>query len=76
MAGKFELRKFSEIDLDDAFFDSFKSDYPADGCNIGFVNWFQKKSSENATTLVFFDNQGLGAFICLKDENEALYCKG
>ena len=28
MAGKFYLRKFSEINLDDSFFDTLKKDYP------------------------------------------------
>ncbi len=72
MAGKFELRPFSEINLNDAFFDSLKRDYPADDTNIGFINWFKKKSSKGARALVFFDNSGLGAFICLKEENESL----
>lgn len=30
-------RKFKEINLDDVFFDSLKSDYP------GFENWYLKK---------------------------------
>jgi hypothetical protein len=29
MAGKFERRQFSEINLNDPFFDSLKTDYPA-----------------------------------------------
>lgn len=76
MAGKFELRKFSTIDISDPFFDSLKNDYPADENNIGFVNWFQKKSAGDATALVFHDDQGLGAFICLKDENEPIELEG
>ena len=28
MAGRFSLKKISDIDLDDAFFDTLKSDYP------------------------------------------------
>lgn len=44
MPGKFELKKFSELDLSDRFFDSLKNDYPADENNIGFENWFKKKA--------------------------------
>lgn len=72
MAGKFELQKFSTIDINDPFFNSLKSDYPADKNNIGFINWFNKKRDNNSTALVFSDEQGLGAFICLKDENEPI----
>ena len=72
MAEKFELRKFSTIDISDPFFDSLKNDYPPDENNIGFVNWFQKKSADGATALVFSDDKGQGAFICLKDENEPI----
>ena len=31
MAGKFERKRFSEIDLNDPFFDSLKADYPEIG---------------------------------------------
>ena len=72
MAGKFELKKFSDIDIDDPFFDSLKTDYPRDANNIGFENWFVKKAQSGSTTLVFDDELGLGAFICLKDENEVI----
>jgi hypothetical protein len=72
MAGKFQLSKFSEIDHNDSFFDPLKSDYPADEKNIGFENWYRKKSREGATALVFNDEAGIGAFVCLKDENEPL----
>lgn len=75
MAGKFELQRFSTIDINDTFFDSLKSDYHADENNIGFLNWFKKKSDNGSTALVFNDEQGLGAFICLKDENEIIELK-
>lgn len=75
MAGKFNLTKFSNIDLSDPFFDSLKADYPLDENNIGFEAWFNKKSKEGATALVFSDESGLGAFICLKDENESIQLK-
>jgi hypothetical protein len=72
MAGKFQLSKFSSIDINDPFFDSLKRDYPEDSQNIGFVRWFAKKSNEESTALVFHDESGLGAFVCLKDEDEPL----
>ncbi len=72
MRGKFELRKFADVNLNDSFFDSLKEDYPADKVNIGFENWFKKKASLGATALVFSDNEGLGAFICLKEETEPI----
>lgn len=72
MAGKFEFRHFSNIDLNDTFFDSLKKDYPGTASSTGFVEWFQKKASENKQALVFSDEKGLGAFICLKRESEAI----
>lgn len=72
MAGKFTFKKFAEIDLRDPFFDSLKEDYPADATNIGFERWFQKKAAADSTALVFDDDEGLGAFVCLKDENEPI----
>lgn len=75
MAGKFELKRFSSINLTDSFFNSLKSDYPEDADNIGFEKWFAKKSSAGSTALVFDDDEGLGAFVCLKEENEAIALK-
>ena len=75
MAGKFERKRFSEINLDDPFFDSLKADYPKDANNIGFENWFAKKAQTGSTALVFDDDEGLGAFVCLKEENEAIALK-
>ncbi|AWW25975.1 hypothetical protein [Acetobacterium sp. KB-1] len=72
MAGKFTFKKFSELDLCDPFFDTLKEDYPEDMVNIGFAKWFQKKSDAGSTALVFDDEEGLGAFVCLKEENESI----
>ena len=72
MPGKFQLKRFSEIDINDTFFNSLKEDYPADESNIGFEKWFAKKSATGSTALVFNDEIGLGAFVCLKDENEPI----
>lgn len=75
MAGKFSLKKFSEINLGDPFFDSLKRDYPPGGHCTDFVTWFKKKSADGSTALVFDDSQGLGAFICLKKEKQSISLK-
>jgi RimJ/RimL family protein N-acetyltransferase len=72
MAGKFLFKKFSEIDLSDPFFDSLKEDYPPSGHSTDFETWFNKKSAAASTVLVFYDDDGLGAFVYLKDENEVI----
>lgn len=56
------LKDFSEIDLNDPFFNSLKEDY------IGFERWFKKKSSEKAF-VQYFDGQ-LQAFLYLKNESK------
>ena len=54
--------KFSELDLDDNFFDSLKIDYP------GFSEWFTKKSKE--TAFVVKNEDGIQAFLYMKTEDE------
>lgn len=49
MAGKFYLRKFSEINLDDSFFDTLKKDYPGSASSPSFSTWFDKKAHEFRT---------------------------
>ncbi|HBC89824.1 MAG TPA: hypothetical protein DCZ00_00080 [Lactococcus sp.] len=67
MAGKFERKRFSEIDISDPFFNTLKQDYPE------FERtWFPKGVQENREALVFSDEIGLGAFIALKRETEAI----
>ena len=66
MSGKFVWKKFAEVDVNDVFFESLKADY------VEFTDWFQKKSSANENALVFSDEQGVGAFIYLKRENEPI----
>ncbi|TEB05663.1 hypothetical protein Psch_02704 [Pelotomaculum schinkii] len=66
MAGKFEWRKFSEVDLRDVFFDSLKSDYEE------FTTWFKKKGEGGERALVFNDDRGVGSFVYLKEENEQI----
>jgi len=66
MAGKFQWYKFSEIDLEDSFFDSLKEDYK------DFPQWFDKKRTDGEAALVFFDELGIGSFVYLKEENEPI----
>lgn len=72
MAGKFLLKKFADINLDDEFFDSLKSDYPGTENSTGFVDWFTRKAKDESTALVFEDEIGVGAFVVLKTENEKI----
>lgn len=53
--------KFSDLDVNDPFFDSLKKDYD-------FEKWFLRKSNENA--YVFMDKGILNGFMYLKDESE------
>lgn len=66
MPGKFQWRKFRDVDLNDPFFDSLKLDYPE------FVQWFTKKSNSGEETLIYNDDTGVGAFLYLKDEYEEI----
>ena len=72
MAGKFILKRFSDINLDDSFFDSLKSDYPGTENSTGFTEWFEKKSTDGSMALVFEDEIGVGAFVVLKNEEEKI----
>lgn len=72
MAGKFSFKKFSDINLNDPFFDSLKNDYPGTANSTGFIEWFHKKSANGATALIFEDVTGIGAFVALKPENEEI----
>ena len=67
MTGRFERKLFSEINLEDPFFDELKRDYAEFESK-----WFPKCAHEGREALVFSDEQGLGAFIALKEENESL----
>ena len=66
MPGSFRPTRFSEVTVDDEFFDSLREDYP------GFVEWFADKSAAGESALVHRDEEGIGAFVYLKDENEPL----
>lgn len=53
---------FAQVNLQDAFFDSFREDYE------GFDKWFNKKSDEPA--YVCYSNNVLSAFLYIKVESE------
>jgi predicted nucleic acid-binding protein len=53
---------FGEVNLKDAFFDSFREDYPK------FDNWFKRKSSE--PVYVSYTGERLNAFLYLKVEGK------
>lgn len=72
MAGKFLLKKFADVNLNDGFFDSLKEDYPGTENSTGFIDWFAKKAKNGATALVFEDEIGVGAFVALKIEDEEI----
>ena len=52
------------IDLEDPFFDSLKDDYKS------FETWFIKKREEEATAYITKNEDGIGAFLMLKTEDE------
>jgi L-amino acid N-acyltransferase YncA len=65
LSQQLSLKAFSDINLQDPFFDSLKSDYAE------FEAWFRKKHSNSA--YVFLDGTGLiDGFLYLKQEHERL----
>lgn len=67
MAGRFERKLFRDINLNDPFFDELKKNYAEFE-----TKWFPKCVREGREALVFSDEQGLGAFVALKEETETL----
>jgi predicted nucleic acid-binding protein len=55
---------FGNINLNEEFFDSFRSDY------IGFDKWFNSKAGNNDQAYVCYEADILKAFLYLKVENE------
>lgn len=51
MAGKSELKKFSDISIDNTFFNSLKAGYSEYAKNIGFGKWFMKKAKAGSRAL-------------------------
>ena len=72
MAGKFEYKKFSDINLDDSFFDSLKADYPGTENSTEFCTWFRKKSESGKKALVYENETGIAAFLYMKKEHEII----
>lgn len=72
MVGNFSYKKFSDINIEDHFFDSLKADYPGTANSTGFIEWFKKKSASGSPALVFEDESGIQAFIALKQEEEKI----
>lgn len=72
----FERKRFADIDINDPFFDSLKSDYPGSPVTKSFAQWFHEKAAEGKEALVFEENGRVGAFINLKiGENESIKLK-
>lgn len=64
-----EKKRFSEINLNDKFFDTLKEDYNF-GSNNNFEKWFENKSKHNECAYVFEDNGNVKGFLYLKTEEE------
>ena len=64
---KLSYHYFSDINLQDVFFDSLKKDYD------GFSHWFAKKEQQQACAYVFYNTDGnIDGFLYLKSENEEI----
>lgn len=62
-----EIRRFSDINLEDSFFDSLKASYPE------FSEWFAKKSEQGESAYVFMSEAGaVMDFLYLKNESEEI----
>lgn len=59
-------KKFKDVDLNDAFFDSLKHDY------LEFSSWFNKKVGNDEGCFVLSEGNAIKAFLYLKDEAEDL----
>ncbi len=54
MPGKFSLRKFSEINLDDPFFATLKNDYPGNAWRHPCATVFYLPETEKRLTIIKF----------------------
>lgn len=61
MSGLLEKKRFGDIDLNDTFFDSLKSDYQE------FTQWFNNK--KNAEAYILYDQGQIQGFLYVKMEN-------
>mgnify|MGYP002741140840 CR=1 FL=1 len=61
-----KIKRFSDVDLNDPFFDSLKTDYKE------FSNWFMRKADEKECAYVLYNQHSIDGFLYLKEENEIL----
>lgn len=61
-----QLQRFSDIDLNDSFFDSLRDSYPE------FNEWYNKKATAGATAYCYYVDNELKDFLYLKIEEEEL----
>ena len=61
-----QVQQFSDIDLNDSFFDSLRASYPE------FDEWYNKKAAAGATAYCYYVDNELKDFLYLKIEEEEL----
>ena len=61
-----QVQRFSDIDLNDSFFDSLRASYPE------FDEWYNKKAAAGATAYCYYVDNELKDFLYLKIEEEEL----
>ena len=61
-----QVQRFSDIDLNDSFFDSLRTSYPE------FNEWYNKKAAAGATAYCYYVDNELKDFLYLKIEEEEL----
>ena len=61
-----QVQQFSDIDLNDSFFDSLRASYPE------FNEWYNKKAAAGATAYCYYVDNELKDFLYLKIEEEEL----
>lgn len=61
-----QVQRFSDIDLNDSFFDSLRESYPE------FDEWYNKKATAGATAYCYYVDEELKDFLYLKIEEEQL----
>ena len=61
-----QVQRFSDIDLNDSFFDSLRASYPE------FNDWYNKKAAAEATAYCYYVDNELKDFLYLKIEEEEL----
>lgn len=61
-----QVQRFSDIDLNDSFFDSLRASYPE------FNEWYNKKAAAGSTAYCYYVDNELKDFLYLKIEEEEL----